>query len=132
MRALVYSTDYELAVLDVAPSTPRPGEVLLRVESAGICGSDVHGVASRSPRRQPPLIMGHELVGEVVEAGDPAAEALLGELVAVNPQVPCARCPHCRSGRENVCAHRELVGGTRPGGFAEYVCVPTRCAHRVG
>src|SRR5438552_17780301 len=132
MRALVYSTDYELAVVEVEPAAPGRDEVVVRVETAGLCGSDVHGVASRSPRRQPPLIMGHELVGEVVEAGDASAEPLVGELVAINPQVPCGRCRHCRSGRENVCAHRELIGATRPGGFAESVSVPARRPHRVG
>jgi 2-desacetyl-2-hydroxyethyl bacteriochlorophyllide A dehydrogenase len=73
--------------------------------------------------------MGHELVGEVVAA--PGREELAGRRVAVNPQVPCGRCLDCRSGSENVCQHRELVGGTRPGGFGELVAVPARCVHVV-
>src|SRR3954447_24967973 len=105
MQALLYLPSYELEECE----GPRPSigadEIVVRVEAAGICGSDVHGVASRSPRRAPPLIMGHELVGEVVEAGGPPGEALVGAIVAINPQVPCGRCRHCRSGRENVCAH---------------------------
>ena len=103
----------------------------MRVEAAGICGSDLHGVASRSPRRAPPLIMGHELCGEVVAAGGPAGEPFVGTRVAVNPQVPCGDCLVCRSGRENVCSRRELIGGTRPGGFAELVSVPLRCLHPI-
>ena len=131
MQALVYTEEFDLDVRVVEAPQTRDDEVLVRVEAAGICGSDVHGVASRSPRRQPPLIMGHELAGQVVNAGGPAGESLVGTWVAVNPQIPCGRCPLCRSGRENICGDRQLVGGTRAGGFAEYVAVPTRCVHPI-
>jgi L-iditol 2-dehydrogenase len=131
MQALVYMTSHDLEVREVPSPQPGVDEVVVRVEAAGICGSDLHGVASRSPRRTPPLIMGHELSGEVVAAGGPAGELLIGARVAVNPQVPCGDCLACRSGRENVCARRGLIGGTRSGGFAELVSVPLRCVHPV-
>jgi 2-desacetyl-2-hydroxyethyl bacteriochlorophyllide A dehydrogenase len=129
MQALLYLPSYELEIREVPSPRPAADEVLVRVEAAGICGSDLQGVASRSPRRTPPLIMGHELTGEVVAAGDSGGEALIGTRVAVNPQVPCGNCHSCRSGRENVCTRRQLIGGTRPGGFAELVSVPVRCVH---
>ena len=129
MRALVYTEARTLEVLEVPAQSPAAGEVTVRVAASGICGSDVHGVATRSPRRAPPLIMGHELTGEVVEAGSGVARSLVGRNVAVNPQVPCGVCGPCRSGRENVCQDRELVGGTRPGGFGELVSVPAKCLH---
>ena len=122
---------YELEAREVPYPRPTESEVVVGVEAAGICGSDLHGVASRSPRRTPPLIMGHELCGKVVAAGGPQGESLIGTRVAVNPQVPCGDCVSCRSGRENLCARRGLIGGTRPGGFAEHVAVPTRCVHPV-
>jgi 2-desacetyl-2-hydroxyethyl bacteriochlorophyllide A dehydrogenase len=128
MRALVYTAARTLDVMDVEMPAVGEGDVLVRVERAGICGSDVQGVATRSPRRTPPLIMGHELIGEVMSA-PPEAGELVGRRVAVNPQVPCGLCSSCRSGHENICQHRELVGGTRPGGFGEFVSVPARCAH---
>ena len=106
MQALLYMPSYELEVREVPLRSPGD-EVVVRVEAAGICGSDLQGVASRSPRRTPPLIMGHELCGEVVAAGGPAGEPLIGTRVAVNPQVPCGDCLACRSGRENVCARRD-------------------------
>jgi 2-desacetyl-2-hydroxyethyl bacteriochlorophyllide A dehydrogenase len=130
MRALVYTLERTLDVLDVETPVPDAGEVLIRVERVGICGSDVHGVATRSSRRAPPLIMGHELIGEVTAAA-PGAEALAGRRVTVNPQVPCRACLHCRSGSENICQHRQLVGGSRPGGFGEFVAVPASCVHVV-
>ena len=135
MRALVYTAARTLDVMDVEMPAAGEGEVLVRVERAGICGSDVQGVATRSPRRTPPLIMGHELIGEVMSAS-PEAGALVGSRVAVNPQVPCGLCSSCRSGHENICQHRELVGGTRPGGFGEFVvgagALRSRHRRRVG
>ena len=131
MQALLYTTSFELEVRAVPSPQPAGNEVVVRIEAAGICGSDLHGVASRSPRRAPPLIMGHELCGEVVAAGGPAGEPFIGTRVAVNPQVPCGDCLVCRSGRENICSRRELIGGTRPGGFAELVSVPLRCLHPI-
>jgi 2-desacetyl-2-hydroxyethyl bacteriochlorophyllide A dehydrogenase len=131
MQALLYTPSFELEVREVPSPHAGSNEVVVRVEAAGICGSDLHGVASRSPRRAPPLIMGHELCGEVVAAGGPAGESLIGTRVAVNPQVPCGDCLVCRSGQENICTRRELIGGTRPGGFAELVSVPLRCLHPV-
>ncbi len=129
MRALLYTESYALEVREIDSPLPTPGEVVLQVEAAGICASDVDGVNSRSPRRTPPLVMGHELVGQVVSAGESAGEHLLGLRVAVNPQVTCGNCRWCRSGAEHLCAYRELIGGTRQGGFAELVSVPARCIH---
>jgi threonine dehydrogenase-like Zn-dependent dehydrogenase len=129
MRTLLLGEDFSLRVAEAATPEPGPGEALLKVSAAGICGSDVHGVATRSPRRAPPLVMGHEFTATVVAVGAGAPESLVGSPVAVNPQVPCGVCLMCRSGRENVCQNRELIGGSRPGGFGEFVAVPTRCLH---
>lgn len=131
MQALLYTSSYELEVRELDAPSPDAGDVLLQVEAAGICASDVDGVSSRSPRRTPPLIMGHELIGTVVAGGADAGRALIGSRVAVNPQVTCGRCRWCRSGAENICGERGMIGGTRPGGFAELVAVPVRCLHPV-
>jgi L-iditol 2-dehydrogenase len=129
VRALVYTVAHQLQVCEIGVPRPADDEVVVRVEAAGICGSDIHGVASRSERRPPPLVMGHEFVGEVVRPGGTAGADWVGRRVAVNPQIPCGNCEVCRSGRENVCGRRGLVGGTRAGGLGEYVCVPIRCLH---
>jgi 2-desacetyl-2-hydroxyethyl bacteriochlorophyllide A dehydrogenase len=129
MQALLVTQKWALELQDMPIGTPGPNEVLLRVEAAGICGSDLDGVATRSPRRQPPLVMGHEIAGRVVEAGSSQGSALIGQQVAVNPQIPCGDCLACRTGRENICPNRGLIGGTRAGGFAEFVIVPLRCVH---
>jgi len=120
MKALVYTAPNEVTFRDEPEPAPEPDDVLLEVEAAGICGSDMHAYHGRDPRRVPPLILGHELVGRVLEG--PWA----GRRVTVNPLSTCGRCAYCVSGRDNLCSHRTMIGMTRPGGFAERIAVPQR------
>ena len=113
VRALVFTAPGQVELLDVPEPDPAPGEVLLEVRAAGICGSELHG-ARRPGFRQPPLIMGHEFAG--IGAG--------GEAVVINPILSCGRCAECRRGMRHVCREREIVGVHRAGGFAERVAVP--------
>jgi threonine dehydrogenase-like Zn-dependent dehydrogenase len=118
MQALVYTAPLEMKVLSVDPPEPAPGQTIIRVAAAGICGSEIEGFVNRSPFRVPPLIMGHEFSGYTPD----------GTLVTVNPLVTCGVCDMCSRGMPNVCRVREILGIQRPGGFAEFVSVPT---HRV-
>jgi 2-desacetyl-2-hydroxyethyl bacteriochlorophyllide A dehydrogenase len=118
MQALVYAAPLVLELQDVPEPSPGPGEVVVEVAAAGICGSELEGFASRSPFRVPPLIMGHELAGRRLDDGSP---------VAVNPLIACGRCDLCLRGARNVCRSRTLVGIQRPGGFAARVAVPETC-----
>lgn len=120
MDALVWEGPRTLAVHQVAVPEPGPDEVLLAVEVAGICGSELEGYVGAMANRRPPLVMGHEFTGRVVAGSD----ALHGKRFAVNPLVTCGQCPACRSGHRNLCADRGVIGIVRPGGFAEFVTVP--------
>jgi threonine dehydrogenase-like Zn-dependent dehydrogenase len=113
VRALVFTAPGTVELLDVPEPEPAPGEVLVEVRAAGICGSELHG-ARRPGFRQPPLIMGHEFAG--TGAG--------GEAVVVNPILSCGRCPECGRGLRHVCRERQIIGVHRAGGFAERVAVP--------
>jgi alcohol dehydrogenase len=115
MKALVYTAPNEVVYREEADAAHGQGEVLIRVEAVGICGSDMHAYHGRDPRRNPPLILGHELAGTIVEG--PGA----GRRVTVNPLITCGTCDYCRQGRDNLCADRTMIGMTRPGGFAEFV-----------
>jgi len=115
MKALVYTQPNEVVYRDEPDPQPAPGEVLIRVDAVGICGSDMHAFHGRDPRRKPPLILGHELAGEVVDGPG------TGSRVTVNPLITCGRCDYCLQGRDNLCSNRTMIGMTRPGGFAEYV-----------
>jgi alcohol dehydrogenase len=115
MKALVYTHPNEVTFRDEPDPQPAPGEVLIRVEAVGICGSDMHAYHGKDPRRNPPLILGHELAGEILEGPGK------GRRVTVNPLITCGRCDYCVQGRDNLCSNRTMIGMTRPGGFAEYV-----------
>ena len=118
MKALVYTAEKEIQFREEPAPEPGPGEVVVAVEAVGICGSDMHAYLGHDPRRVPPLILGHEAVGRVVE-GQAA-----GPAVVINPLITCGQCDECRSGRENLCERREIIGMYRPGALAERVAVP--------
>jgi alcohol dehydrogenase len=120
MKALVYTRPLELVFRDEPEPVPGPGEVLVRLDAIGICGSDMHGYHGHDPRRVPPLILGHEAAGTVV------AGTFEGRRVAVNPLITCGRCDDCVAGRTNLCMERQLIGMARPGAFAELVAMPER------
>lgn len=96
-------------------------EVRLRIEAVGICGSDMHAYHGHDPRRIPPIILGHEFAGVVVEG------AYLGKRFTGNPLIACGACDYCVQGRSNLCSNRSMVGMTRPGAYAEYMTIPTKC-----
>jgi alcohol dehydrogenase len=113
MKALVYTAANEVVYRDAPPPSRTGNEVLIRVEAVGICGSDMHAYHGHDPRRVPPLILGHELAGIIVEGRG------TGQRVTVNPLITCGDCEYCRQGRDNLCANRTMIGMTRAGGFAE-------------
>lgn len=120
MKALVFEEAGIARLRDVAEPQPETDEELLQVAAAGICGSDLHGV--RHPGfRTPPLILGHEIVGRDHD----------GRLVAVNPLLTCGTCEFCKTGRDELCLSRELLGAHRSGGLAEEVAVPKGNLHRL-
>ena len=127
MRALFYPAFDRLEIADVAVVPPRPDEVRLRVAACGICGSELETFKNRSPRRTPPLVMGHEFCGTIAEAGAEVRDWKVGARVVSNSLVPCGRCVRCRRGDTHLCAERQIFGMHRPGAFAEYVNVPARC-----
>ncbi len=127
-----------LALVKIAPGpglelreVPVPtigiNDVLIRVQRTGICGTDLHieawdPWAARTIR--PPLVVGHEFVGEIVEVGANVADFAPGHLVSGEGHVVCGRCRHCLAGRRNLCAHSIGLGVGRDGAFAEYVALP--------
>jgi len=126
MKALVLTGKERVEMQEMPAPTPQAGEVLLRVLTAGICGSDIHGFLGHSPRRKPGLILGHEAVGVVAELGPGVKSLKTGQRVYVNPLISCGKCEACLSGRENCCANWRLLGMDRVhGAYAEYVAVPS-------
>ncbi|HET8625801.1 MAG TPA: alcohol dehydrogenase catalytic domain-containing protein [Thermomicrobiales bacterium] len=123
MRAAVLRGPREIAVERVPAPAPGPDEVLVAVEAVGLCGSDLHLYTGERPAATP-LILGHEIVGRIVAAGTLAPAGRVGERVVVEPNIPCGDCTRCARGLGRICARKESLGLTRPGGLAEYVGVP--------
>jgi threonine dehydrogenase-like Zn-dependent dehydrogenase len=126
MRALYYPAFDQLELRDVPPPQPAPGEVLLKVAAVGICGSELESFKGHSPRRPPPLIMGHEFCGTVAAVTDGGEENLNGRRFVSNSLVSCGTCASCQRGDTHLCPRRQIFGMHRPGAFAEYVAVPAR------
>ena len=122
MQALVYTQPNEVQLLDQPDPTLQAGEVILKIDAVGICGSDMHAYHGHDPRRKPGLILGHEFCGTVVES----ASALYSKGIRVtgNPLITCGICEYCVQGRNNLCSNRTMVGMTRPGAFAQYMSIP--------
>jgi threonine dehydrogenase-like Zn-dependent dehydrogenase len=118
VKALVYTRANEVTYRDEPEPRLAEGEVIIRIEAVGVCGSDMHAYHGRDPRRNPPLILGHELSGKII------AGAGTGKRVTVNPLITCGSCEYCATGRNNLCSRRTMIGMTRPGGFAELMSIP--------
>ncbi|MFG2221587.1 zinc-dependent alcohol dehydrogenase family protein [Streptomyces sp. NPDC048644] len=132
MRALVVTEPGKpgsTAVTELPDPRPGPQEVVVRVTSCGLCGTDMHLLGGELPAARYPLVPGHELTGRVVAVGEAAAGPPVGTRVAVDPNMPCGACHYCRIGRGNLCEDYSAVGVTRDGGFAELVAVPASCCY---
>jgi threonine 3-dehydrogenase len=130
------------AVVKPAPGpgfalTERPipqcgaSEVLVKVKAASICGTDLHIYRWdkwAESRIRPPVIVGHEVCGEVVERGAGVSEPQIGDFVSLESHVICNLCPYCRTGRGHICQNTQLIGVDRDGGFAEYIAIPAQNA----
>lgn len=120
MRVAVYHSNADIRIEEWPAPTPGPGEILVRVHASGICGSDVMEWY-RVPKA--PLVLGHEIAGEIVKVGGGAQGLARGQRVVVSHHVPCGQCRLCMSGHETACDTLHLTN-VDPGGFAEYVRVP--------
>jgi L-iditol 2-dehydrogenase len=121
MRAVIFQGAGRLAPADVPRPAAGAGELLLRLRGCGLCGSDIAKLAD--PAARVPAVLGHEVVGDVVEAGEGVAGFAVGDRVVAAHHVPCGECHYCRRGSESMCrAFKE--SNLDPGGFAEFVRVP--------
>jgi L-iditol 2-dehydrogenase len=131
MKSLLLSEYSHLEIADLPLPGVGRGEVLVRVEACGICGSDVHGFDGSTGRRIPPIVMGHEAAGTVEATGEGVTKYKKGDRVTFDSTVYCGECQYCKRGQINLCDNREVIGVScgdyrRHGAFAEFVVVPER------
>ncbi|HUX40656.1 MAG TPA: galactitol-1-phosphate 5-dehydrogenase [Rectinemataceae bacterium] len=137
MKALVLEEYKKLVVKEIAkPELRGPDDVIVRVRAAAICGSDVHGWDGSTGRRKPPLVMGHEAAGEIVEVGSGVRRFKSGDRVTFDSTEWCGKCWHCLRGEVNLCDDRKVLGVSpgewrRDGAFAEYIVLPERILFRL-
>lgn len=130
MKALIFDgVGQPLRLGDLPePSPPGPGEVLLRIASCGICGSDLHITEDPAPFGiGPGFVLGHEIAGAVVALGAGVRDLEIGAEVAVVPMRGCGQCPRCQAGDPARCAKMVLIGG----GYGEYVTLAARQCQRL-
>ncbi len=128
MRAIVKPTAGSgLEMVDLPIPECGPEDVLIQVKATSICGTDLH-IARWDPWAEthvtPPLVIGHEMCGVVVDKGPKANGPDLGQLVSVESHVVCGRCRFCRTGKGHLCDNTQILGVDRDGVYAEYVAVP--------
>jgi L-iditol 2-dehydrogenase len=117
-----------MAVMERPDRRPGPGEILVLVRAAGICGSDVHGYLGLTGRRTPGTVMGHEAAGEVLEVGPGGSTPVVGDRVVLRSILACGACAACSAGRANVCMDRRGLGMQFDGAYAERMVVPAELA----
>ena len=122
MKALVYTGEQELTYREEKDPIEKEGESILEVHASGICGSDMHAYHGKDERRVPPLILGHEVSGKIING------KFKDKVAVLNPLITCRKCEFCSSKSEHLCPNRVLLGMNRPyerqGAFAELITVP--------
>lgn len=128
MKAAVFhGNGVPLSVESVSDPAPAPGEVLIRVAACGVCHTDLHYIDHGTPTfKAPPVILGHEISGTIVEVGADVTGFAPGDRVLVAAVLSCGNCDTCRAGRENICENSVMLGNNIDGGYAELVAVPAR------
>lgn len=139
LRALVIHQPGDAGIEQRPGPEPRPGWVLIRPRLVGVCGSDLHSFTGHQPFVSYPVVPGHEVVGDLVDVGEPDPKAPVfperrapaglvpGKRVTLDPAVPCGQCYPCRIGHYNVCANQQVLGVHLPGAMAELVAARADC-----
>jgi D-arabinitol dehydrogenase (NADP+) len=131
MKAVVYDSAKNFTIKDIPTPEPKSGEVLVKIELAGVCGTDLH-IHEGDFLAEFPLIPGHEMVGIVSALGAGVNQFKVGERVTVNPVVSCGDCEFCREGKPILCHNRKGLGTNWPGSFAEYMIATEDLVFKVG
>lgn len=133
MKASRFLGKKTFAVTDLPTPHAGPGELVLRNQVCGVCGTDVHIYHGEpgSADVNPPVVLGHEYSGEVVEVGEGVTGFAVGDHVTVDPNIYCGHCAYCQNGKKQLCPSMEAIGVTRDGGFAQYSRIPASQAFKL-
>ena len=130
VRAAIFPTPQACELVERETPLPEEGEVLVRVEACGVCGTDMHIFQGDFPARFP-IISGHEFAGVVENAGQGVAALRSGDRVVIDPNVSCGSCRPCQRGLTHLCRNLLAFGVTADGGFATHCCLPARQCYKL-
>ncbi|MCX7920111.1 MAG: zinc-dependent alcohol dehydrogenase family protein [bacterium] len=131
MRAAVYTKRFTIELQEMPIPKPEQDEIVLKVLGCGVCGTDQHIYAGEVPLARPPVVLGHEYVGEIVELGKEVTGFNLGDWICVDPLSPCGYCPNCQDGSYNHCSNIIINGYHITGGFAQYSKINRKQAYPI-
>lgn len=126
MKAVQITGPSEMRVIEMEKPVVAPGQILVKIEYVGFCGSDLNTYLGRNPMVKLPVVPGHEVGAVIEEIGEGVPEGLFakGMSVTLNPYTNCGKCASCRNGRVNACEHNETLGVQRNGVMCEYAVMP--------
>ena len=132
MKAAYVTGVRETKICEIERPSPARGEVLVKIEAVGLCGSDLHLFLGRHAFRKPPVILGHELSGTICQLGEGVTRFRVGDRVTVNPSVSCGKCHACKRGLGNICERRKAPGTDAwIGCFVEYFPAPEETVYPI-
>jgi L-iditol 2-dehydrogenase len=130
-NSVVYYAPGDVRIEEMKPiESTGDGEVTIKVEACAICGTDIKSYLKGNPRIKPPMIMGHEFCGEIIEVGSNANGYKVGQRVTMATTIGCADCIYCNQGRTNLCRSAEAIGFHYPGAMAAYVKIPAKAVRQ--
>jgi 2-desacetyl-2-hydroxyethyl bacteriochlorophyllide A dehydrogenase len=128
MQALLFNGPHDIEVGELSLPKLRPDELLIHVDGCGVCGTDFHIFNGEAPAN-PPVILGHEYSGTIIDSGSNFDKLKIDDKIAVNPNIHCGYCYWCRAGKINLCENLKALGVTINGGMSQYSIVPVTQAH---
>ncbi len=131
VKAAVFKAPGRIEIQDLPIPEPCLGEVLIKVLACGVCGTDAHIYSGEIHNAQPPVVIGHEIYGQVDEVGEGVQGFSSGDRVVVDPFIFCGECENCKRGEYRFCEKETFIGYHRQGGFCQYTTVPSANAYKI-
>jgi 2-desacetyl-2-hydroxyethyl bacteriochlorophyllide A dehydrogenase len=131
VKAAVFKAPRRIEIQDLSIPEPSPAEVRIKVLGCGVCGTDAHIYSGEIHNADPPVVLGHEIYGQVDKVGDGIEEFNTGDRVVVDPFIYCGKCENCKRGEYRFCEKENFIGYQRQGGFAQYTTVPSVNVYKI-
>ena len=127
MKAMALYGQEDIRLLNLEVKKPQGNDLIIRIIACGVCGSDIRMFfKGPTPRYKLPVVLGHEISGEIIEIGPNVTGYSVGDIVSIAPIIPCMHCKACLRGDDHLCEFGDVIGCTVQGGFAEYMYIPEK------